>query len=89
MSEISLNLVRLTESYALCLSTEGKSPQTIEQYTDKLKRFARFLKDYQLPESVSEIGVAEARQFIAHLQTGDRRREDSMSYIKQPSGAYH
>lgn len=47
-----------------------------------LKRFARLLKDHQLPESVSEIGVAEARQFIAYLQTGDRRREDSMSYIK-------
>ena len=48
MSEISLNLVRLTESYAICLSTEGESPRTIEWYTTNLTRFARFLKDNQL-----------------------------------------
>ncbi len=76
MTEISLNIVRLTESYALCLSTEGKSPKTIEWYTTNLKRFARFLENNQLPGSISEIGVVEARQFISHLQTGVKRWED-------------
>ena len=81
MAEISLNIVRLTESYALCLSTEGKSPKTIEWYTTNLKRFARFLENNQLPGSVSEIGVAEVRQFISHLQTGVKRWEDHYNII--------
>ena len=55
MTEISLNIVRLTESYALCLGTEGKSPKIIEWYACNLKRFAKFLSDNQLPESVSEL----------------------------------
>ena len=44
----NLNLVRLTESYALCLGTEGKSTKTITWYTTNLKRFAQFLSDRSL-----------------------------------------
>ncbi len=65
MTGISYNLIRLTESYAHCLSTEGKSPKTITWYTANLKRFAQFLSDNHLPESVTEIGKEEARQFIS------------------------
>jgi len=77
--EISLNLVHLTESYALCLSTEGKSPKTIEWYTANLKRFTQFLSDNQMPESVTEIGTLEARRFISHLQTEVYRWENHPS----------
>jgi len=56
MAGISLNVVRLTESYALCLSTEGKSTRTIEWYSANLKRFAQFLGDNHLPDSVNDIG---------------------------------
>ncbi len=76
MSEISLNLVRLTESYAICLSTEGKSRKTIEWYTANLNRFARFLEDNRLPICVNEIGIVEARLFISHLQTRVKRWEN-------------
>jgi site-specific recombinase XerD len=77
MTEISLNIACLIESYVLCLSTEGKSPKTIEWYASNLKRFAKFLSDNHLPESVTEITLAEARQFISHLQTGVRRWENN------------
>ncbi|MFC2069055.1 tyrosine-type recombinase/integrase [Chloroflexota bacterium] len=76
MTGISYNLIRLTESYAHCLSTEGKSPKTIQWYAANLKRFAQFLKYNHLPESVIEIDKEEARQFISHLQTGVRRWEN-------------
>jgi site-specific recombinase XerD len=79
MTGISLNLVRLTESYALCLSTEGKSSKTIKWYSANLIRFAKFLSDNQLPESVTEIGKEEARQFISHLQTEVTRWETHSS----------
>ena len=62
MKGFSLNLVRLTESYALCLSTEGKSPKTITWYTANLKRFAQFLSDNHIPNSVDEIGKEEGKK---------------------------
>jgi len=75
MIGFSYNLIRLTESHALCLSTEGKSTKTIKWYTANLKRFAQFLSDNHLPDSVTEIGKEEARRFISHLQTGVKRWE--------------
>ncbi len=76
MTGINYNLVRLTESYAHCLSTEGKSTKTITWYAANLKRFAKFLNDNHLPESVTEIDKEEARLFISHLQTEVRRWEN-------------
>ncbi|HEY92623.1 MAG TPA: hypothetical protein G4O17_02625 [Dehalococcoidia bacterium] len=69
MTGINYSLARLIESYAFCLSTEGKSTKTIKWYTTNLKRFAQFLSNNQLPDSVTEITKEEARQFISHLQT--------------------
>ena len=77
MTGFSYNLVRLTESYALCLSTEGKSTKTIIWYAANLKRFTQFLSDNHLPDSVDEIGKEEARRFISHLQTEVTRWESS------------
>jgi len=85
MTALSLNLVRLTESYALCLGTEGKSARTITWYTANLKRFAHFLSDNHLPDSVNEIGKEEARRFISHLQNGVKRWEGN-SYIHDNKG---
>ena len=68
MSGFSLDLVRLTESYALCLGTEGKSPKTITWYTANLNRFAQFLLENNFSTSVVEIGKEEARKFIVYLQ---------------------
>ncbi len=85
MTGFSLNLVRLTESYTLCLSTEGKSTKTITWYAANLKRFAQFLSDNHLPDSVDEIGKEEARRFIFHLQNNVRRWENS-PYVNDNRG---
>jgi len=79
MSKTSYNLVRLTESYAHCLRSEGKSPKTIEWYTANLIRFAKFLSDNQLPDNVTEISKEDARRFISHLQTEVKRWENHSS----------
>ena len=79
MTGFNLNLVRLIESYALCLSTEGKSTKTIVWYIANLIRFAKFLSNNHLPESVTDIGKQEARQFISHLQTEVTRWEGNSS----------
>jgi site-specific recombinase XerD len=77
MTEISLNIARLIESYAICLSTEGKSPKTIEWHTANLKRFGRFLKVQELTTLLPEIGIGEARKFVFYLQNNAIRWEDS------------
>ena len=77
--KFNLNLVRLTESYALCLNTEGKSSKTITWYTANLKRFAQFLKDNHLLETVDEISKEEARRFIAYLRTEVTRWQSNSS----------
>ena len=79
MTGFSYDLVRLTESYVLCLGTEGKSPKTITWYASNLKRFAQYLTDNNLPLSVTDIGKDEARQFISYLQNNVRRWENKAS----------
>jgi site-specific recombinase XerD len=79
MTGFNLNLVRLTESYALCLSTEGKSTKTITWYTANLKRFTQFLSANHLPDSADEISKEEARRFISHLQTEVTRWQSNSS----------
>ena len=81
MSGFSLDLVRLTESYALCLGTEGKSNKTITWYSSNLNRFAQFLNEHNLSESIAEIGKEEARKFITHLQTNVVRWESNPSIL--------
>ncbi|HEY96316.1 MAG TPA: tyrosine-type recombinase/integrase [Dehalococcoidia bacterium] len=89
MSGFSLDLVRLTESYALCLGTEGKSTKTITWYIANLNRFANFLKKNSLSVSVTDIGKEEARQFITYLQNDVIRWEENPSiHDDKPLSAY-
>jgi len=79
MSGFSLDLVHLTESYALCLGTEGKSIKTITWYTANLNRFIQFLDENSLSTSITDIGKEEVRKFITHLQNDVIRWEDCPS----------
>ena len=58
----------IIEDYLLCCITEGKSPRTIEWYSYNLGRFNRYLESQGLSQSVRDIGRAEARRFIFHLE---------------------
>jgi len=48
----------------------------LEWYTANLKRFAHFLSDNQLTESVTEIDKEETRRFIFYLQTDIKKWEN-------------
>jgi len=75
---------QLINSFIICCQSEGKSPRTTEWYLANLKRFSRFLKEHDFPQSIHDIGPNEARQFIFHLQNNVKRWEDS-PFIKDSS----
>ncbi len=74
-------LGQLIESYVLCCCTEGKSRKTTDWYRANLSRFSRYLKEHAFPQKVEEIGTAEARSFIFHLQNEVKRWEAS-AYVR-------
>jgi site-specific recombinase XerD len=70
------SFARIIGTYVLSCMAEGKSPKTIEWYSSNLKRFSHYLGESTPGISVEEIGVAEARGFIYHLQREVRRWEE-------------
>ena len=75
----------LIDNYLQCCTAEGKSRKTIEWYETNLKRFSRFLKREHPGSAVSDIGPAEARSFILHLQN-DVRRWETNPFIHDTKG---
>ncbi|MCK4852000.1 MAG: phage integrase N-terminal SAM-like domain-containing protein [Candidatus Omnitrophica bacterium] len=67
----------LIQNQGICLATEGRSQRTIDWYASNLIRFLKFLRNRQLPDSVKDIGVPEARSFIFYLQNEVTRWESS------------
>jgi len=67
----------LIQNHGICLSTEGRSQNTIDWYANNLRRFLKFLRGRELPDEVLDIGVAEARSFIFYLQNEVTRWENS------------
>ena len=70
-------LDQVIDIYILCCATEGKSRKTIDWYSANLRRFRDYLKQEELARGVTDIGTAEARQFIFHLQNNVTRWETS------------
>ena len=67
----------LIQNQGICLTTEGRSQKTIDWYASNLTRFLQYLRNRQLPDSISDIGVSEARSFIFYLQNEVTRWENS------------
>ena len=67
-SRIATELLSLISGYSLCAQTEAKSPSTIAIVTNSIRYLDDFLSTNGLSTDVTQIGVAEIRAFIAHLQ---------------------
>src|SRR5207249_7581241 len=63
-----LELSNLIEAYLLACQAEGKSPQTIRWYEQKLRAFTDNLRSRRLPLRASAVTPEIMRGFIAHLQ---------------------
>ena len=80
----SIELGVLARHFELYNKTEGKSPQTIDWYNLALKLFHRFLVESERSTSLGELGDAEVREFILHLQ--ERRRWQDNPYVRKHQG---
>jgi len=69
------SLDALIKGFLICCSTEGKSEKTIEFYAHNLSKFNRFTRAQRMNLLVDQIGTAEARKFIFHLQNNATRWE--------------
>ena len=56
------------EYFKLCNQAEGKSPKTIEWYTENLNLFYRYLRSRHLPDSLESINIKLLREYILYLQ---------------------
>ena len=54
-------------NFLMTCKVEGRSNGTIECYTDKLKRFLQYAKNYNWPDDVSAITTQHLREFLVYL----------------------
>jgi integrase len=72
-SDQGIGLKQAAESFLLSCTVEGKSYGTIECYTDKLKGFLWYARNYHWPDNFSEITTNHVREFLAYLRESKHR----------------
>ena len=72
-SDQGIHLKQAVESFLLSCKVEGKSYGTIECYTDKLKGFLWYARNYNWPDDISEITTDHLREFLVYLRESKHR----------------
>jgi site-specific recombinase XerD len=68
----------------LSCKVEGKSYGTIECYSDKLKGFLWYAKNYDWPDDIGAITTNHIREFLAYLRDSKHRFNSTCPRTKQP-----
>jgi integrase/recombinase XerC len=66
MTELQMD--RLLQHFAHCCQAEGKSPNTVDWYSERASRFVRFLVDMGRKPTLANFNLETARDFIVHDQ---------------------
>ena len=72
------------EGFLLNCKVEGKSYGTIECYSDKLKGFLWYAKNYKWPDNITEITTNHLREFLAYLRETPHRFNSSCPRAMKP-----
>ena len=83
-----LELKTIIQGFRLACQTEGKSPRTVEWYTNFLQRFLKFLQSNGLPTIIDSINKDHIRAFILYLQTEARTPHKGMPLSGQTVQGY-
>ncbi len=83
-----LQLPNLVEAYLLACQSEGKSPNTIRWYEQKLRGFLDFLRSRRLALDPAGITPEAVRGFIVHLQSTDISPFTTRGYVQVVKGAF-
>ena len=70
----------LAREFELHNRSEGKSPRTVQWYNDVLDLFGGWLESEEMGTGLDELGAAEVRRFILHLQERPGLRGSASSH---------
>jgi len=72
-SDQGIGVKQAVEGFLLSCKVEGKSYGTIEGYTDKLKGFQWYARNYHWPDNILEITTNHLREFLVYLRESKHR----------------
>jgi len=81
---MSTTIKQAIDSFLLSCKVEGRSYGTIECYTDKLKGFLWYARNYDWPDDISAITTQHIREFLAYLRDTDHRFNSSCPRAMKP-----
>ena len=84
LSKEKVNIKQAIDDFFLSCKVEGKSYGTIECYSDKLKGFLWYCKNFGLPNDISEITTQHLREFLAYLRDTPHRLNSRRPRAKKP-----
>jgi len=85
MSKLKVTTIKQAiDSFLLACKVEGKSNGTIESYTDKLKGFLWYTRNYHWPDDIKAITTDHLRQFLAYLRDTPHRFNSTCPRAKKP-----
>ena len=70
-TDTAIDLRFLSSGFLLSCKVEGKSPQTVDYYKEKLGNFLWYAEEYGLPQVAKDITTQHIREFLAWLRDTD------------------
>jgi site-specific recombinase XerD len=79
-----IDLRSLINGFLLNAKVEGKSPQTVSYYREKLRNFLWYAEAYGLPQAIGEITTQHIREFLAWLRDTEHRWNSTNPAANKP-----
>ncbi|MFH1031369.1 MAG: tyrosine-type recombinase/integrase [Chloroflexota bacterium] len=73
VNQPGMSLESLVGAFVLSKATEGKSPRTVEFYSENLRRFVWFAEKANWPQGIREINQWHLRAFLGYVATQKKR----------------
>ncbi|MBN1161914.1 MAG: phage integrase N-terminal SAM-like domain-containing protein [Dehalococcoidales bacterium] len=78
------SLKQAIDEFLLSCKVEGKSYGTIECYTDKLKGFLWYTRNYKWPDNIKAITANHLREFLVYLRETPHRFNSTCPRAMKP-----
>ena len=80
----NMSIKQAVDSFLLSCKVDGKSYGTIECYSDKLKGFLWYTKNYYWPDDITAITTNHLREFLAYLRESPHRFNSTCPRAMKP-----
>ena len=62
----------MVQYYEVCNQSEGKSPKTVQWYSQNLGHFCRYLSDMHLSDAIGDVSLKVLRQYVLYLMSRNK-----------------